>query len=252
MLDVNAKWLYAPVESKGEAAAVAVLSSDVEAETPVLAAGEEYAQHLSTMLHQVYGPAIGVPRIIKMLALHGKPATFFVPGRTAEHYRECMEAILESGQEIALHGCTHKPPCYSTPEEQRAETEKGLAALDKYASSRSAIARPCGRPRGTHWRSTLSTACATTPPLMDDDRPFLLDTPGGRIAELCPQWYLDDWDQYVYSARRGHGGDDQPSQHRRPALDRGAGGSACNGVAPDAHVPPLCRRTAGRLGPAGS
>jgi len=102
MLNVNAKWLYAPVESwKGEVAAVAVLNSDVEAETPVRAAGEEYAQHLLTMSHQVYGPTIAVPRIIKTLALHGKPATFFVPGGMAEHYRECVEAILESGRAAA-------------------------------------------------------------------------------------------------------------------------------------------------------
>jgi peptidoglycan/xylan/chitin deacetylase (PgdA/CDA1 family) len=33
---------------------------------------------------------------------------------------------------------------------------------------------------------------------MDDDRPYLLDTPSGRLAEMCPQWYLDDWEQYVY------------------------------------------------------
>lgn len=34
--------------------------------------------------------------------------------------------------------------------------------------------------------------------MFDDDRPYLLDTPTGRIAELPIHWCLDDWEQYVY------------------------------------------------------
>ena len=199
MLDVNATWRYAPLESwKGDAAAVAILSFDVDAETPLLAAGDKYTQHLSTMSHQVYGPTIGVPRIIKMLERHGKPATFFVPGWTAEHYPDCMAAILESGHEIALHGYTHRSPCYISADEQRAELEKGLAALDKYG------VKPFGY-RAPMWQTSKQTLEVLAEydlwydsSLMDDDRPYLLDTPSGRIAEMCPQWYLDDWEQYVY------------------------------------------------------
>jgi peptidoglycan/xylan/chitin deacetylase (PgdA/CDA1 family) len=33
---------------------------------------------------------------------------------------------------------------------------------------------------------------------MDDDKPYLLDTPSGRLAELPPQWYLDDGEQYLF------------------------------------------------------
>jgi peptidoglycan-N-acetylglucosamine deacetylase len=199
MLDVNAKWRYAPVESwKGSAAAVAVLSFDVDAETPLLAAGEKYAAHLSTMSHQAYGPTIGVPRIIKMLARHQRPATFFVPGMTAERYPRCIEAILEAGHEIALHGYTHTPPCYNTPQEQRAEIERGLAALDAYG------VKPSGY-RAPMWQTSKHTmeilgeyGMRYDSSMMDDDRPYLLDTPSGRLAEMCPQWYLDDWEQYVY------------------------------------------------------
>ncbi len=199
MLDVNAVWRYAPVAAwKGDAAALAVLSFDVDAETPLLAAGEQYTQHLSTMSHQAYGPTIGGPRLIRMLARHGKPATFFVPGWTAEHYPRCVEAILESGHEIALHGYTHRPPCYNTPEEQRAEIERGLAVFDTYGI------KPVGY-RAPMWQTSKHTleilgeyGMRYDSSLMDDDRPYLLDTPSGRIAELCPQWYLDDWEQYVY------------------------------------------------------
>lgn len=199
MLDVNATWRYAPVKSwRGDAAAVAVLSFDVDAETPLLAAGEKYTQHLSTMSHQAYGPTVGVPRIIEMLARREKPATFFVPGLSAELYPRCMEAILASGHEIALHGYTHTPPCNLTPGEQRTEIERGLAALDRFG------VKPTGY-RAPFWQTSKHTmeilgeyGMRYDSSMMDDDRPYLLDTPSGRIAEMCPQWYLDDWEQYVY------------------------------------------------------
>jgi peptidoglycan/xylan/chitin deacetylase (PgdA/CDA1 family) len=199
MLDVNATWRYAPLESwKGSAAAVAVLSFDVDAETPVLAAGEKYSSHLSTMSHQAYGPAIGVPRILRMLARHDKPATFFVPGLTAELHPACVEAILEAGHEVALHGYTHTPPCYNSASEQRSEIERGLAALERFG------VKPFGY-RAPMWQTAKDTLEVLSQygmrydsSLMDDDRPYLLDTPTGRIVEMCPQWYLDDWEQYVY------------------------------------------------------
>jgi peptidoglycan-N-acetylglucosamine deacetylase len=50
------------------AAAVAVLSFDADAEAPILAEGDHYAEDLSTMSHQAYGPRVGVPRILKLLA----------------------------------------------------------------------------------------------------------------------------------------------------------------------------------------
>jgi peptidoglycan/xylan/chitin deacetylase (PgdA/CDA1 family) len=37
--------------------------------------------------------------------------------------------------------------------------------------------------------------------LMDDDRPYLLETGQGTIAELPPHWSLDDWEQYAYLPR---------------------------------------------------
>jgi hypothetical protein len=36
---------------------------------------------------------------------------------------------------------------------------------------------------------------------MDDDKPYLLETAKGTIAELPPHWSLDDWEQYAYLPR---------------------------------------------------
>jgi peptidoglycan-N-acetylglucosamine deacetylase len=62
------------------AAAVAVHSFDVDAESPILAEGDHYAEDLSTMSHQAYGPRVGVPRILELLAACEIEATFFVQG----------------------------------------------------------------------------------------------------------------------------------------------------------------------------
>jgi hypothetical protein len=43
------------------AAAVAVLSFEVDAEAPILAEGDHFAEDLSTMSHQAYGPRVSIP-----------------------------------------------------------------------------------------------------------------------------------------------------------------------------------------------
>jgi peptidoglycan/xylan/chitin deacetylase (PgdA/CDA1 family) len=84
---VNATQLFVPPESwLHDSAAVALLTFDVDADTPLLAEDVHYTQHLSTMSHQAYGPKVGLPRILKMLERRHKRATFFVPGLTAERW----------------------------------------------------------------------------------------------------------------------------------------------------------------------
>src|SRR5690606_28729927 len=41
--------------------------------------------------------------------------------------------------------------------------------------------------------------------LMDDDRPYLIDTRHGRLAELPPHWLLDDFPQYAFLPEPGIG-----------------------------------------------
>jgi hypothetical protein len=89
------------------AAAVAVLSLNVDAEAPILAEGDHYAEDLSAMSHQAYGPRVGVLRILELLAAREIEATFFVPGVTAERWPGTVEKVLQAGHEVALHGHSH-------------------------------------------------------------------------------------------------------------------------------------------------
>ena len=94
----------------GESAALAVLSFDVDAESPILAQGRRYADHAMVMTHQAYGPQVGVPRLLALLDDFGIKTTFFVPGLTADRYPHTVERIVEAGHEVGHHSYSHISP----------------------------------------------------------------------------------------------------------------------------------------------
>lgn len=180
------------------AAAVVVLSFDVDAESPILAENERYAEDLSAMSHQAYGPRVGVPRILDLLGSHGIEGTFFVPGVTAERWPETVQMIVQAGHEVALHGHSHRVLPGMAEDEQRRDLEQGLRALADLG------VEPRGY-RAPYWRLTRPTldllgryGIRYDSSLMDDDRPYRLSTAAGEVAELPVHWSLDDWEQYGF------------------------------------------------------
>jgi len=106
--------------------ALAVLTFDVDAESVVLAEDARHADNPMLMSHQAYGPEVGVPRLLSLLAEYGVAATFFVPGLTVELHPAVVERILESGHEIGHHSFTHRSPLVLNEAEERRELERGL------------------------------------------------------------------------------------------------------------------------------
>jgi peptidoglycan-N-acetylglucosamine deacetylase len=187
-------------------AAVAVLSFDVDAESAILAHSRRHANNAMVMTHQAFGPRVGVPRILELLADCGVPGTFFVPGLTADRYPETVERILEAGHEVGHHSYSHISHTTLTPDQQRADFERALAALEARG------VRPAGH-RAAMWDATWLTpqlvaeyGLAYDSSLMDADTPYMLDTGAGTIAELPVHWSLDDWEQYAYLPRPPIGG----------------------------------------------
>jgi peptidoglycan/xylan/chitin deacetylase (PgdA/CDA1 family) len=179
------------------AAAAMVLTFDVDGEAPLLAEDARHAENEMLMSHQAFGPTVGVPRILGLLAEYDVPATFFVPGVTAERYPRAVEAILEAGHEIGHHSHRHHPYVEMSEPEEREDFDRALEVLTRLGAT------------VTGHRTPLSGASLRTPglvashglsyesTLMDDDRPYILDTGDGDIVELPPSWALDDWLQYV-------------------------------------------------------
>ena len=176
----------------------AVLSFDVDAESAILAEGGRHAANAMVMTHQAYGPLVGVPRILELLAEYDLPGTFFVPGLTAERYPQTVEQILAAGHEVGHHSYSHRNPVALGPDWERADFERALAVLDR------AGVRPLGH-RAALWNASWQTPLLVAEhgllydsTLMDHDRPYVLDTEAGEIVELPPHWGLDDWEQYAF------------------------------------------------------
>ncbi len=127
-----------------------MLSFDVDAEAPILAEGDHYAEDLSTMSHQACGPRVGVPGFLELLATYEIEATFFVPGVSAERWPGTVEKILDAGHEVALHGYSHRVLSGMTTGEQHRDLESGLQALARLG------VQPLGY-RAPSWRLTQAT-----------------------------------------------------------------------------------------------
>jgi peptidoglycan/xylan/chitin deacetylase (PgdA/CDA1 family) len=179
----------------------AILSFDVDAETPVLVEGRRYAENAGVMSHQAYGPLVGVPRILALLAEYSLPATFFVPGVTAERYPHLVERIVDAGHEVGHHSYAHFSPVDQDEAAERADFERALAVLERFDVRPEGFRCPSWEPT---WRTPALVAeygLAYDSSLMDDDRPYVLETPAGDLVELPVHWSLDDWQQYAYLPR---------------------------------------------------
>jgi peptidoglycan/xylan/chitin deacetylase (PgdA/CDA1 family) len=179
----------------------AILSFDVDAETPILVEGRRYAENAGVMSHQAYGPLVGVPRILDLLREYSLPATFFVPGLTAERYPQAVETILAAGHEIGHHSYAHFSPFDQEEAAERADFERALAALDRFGIKPEGFRCPSWEPALRTPALVAEYGLAYDSSLMDDDRPYLLETPAGELVELPVHWSLDDWEQYAYLPR---------------------------------------------------
>jgi peptidoglycan/xylan/chitin deacetylase (PgdA/CDA1 family) len=168
--------------------------------------GRRYADHAMVMSHQAYGPLVGVPRLLELLGEYELPATFFVPGLTADRYPGTVERIAAAGHEVGHHSYSHRSPVDLSESGERVDFERALTALERVG------VRPVGH-RAALWEASWHTPGLVAEygleydsSLMDADRPYRLRTPSGTIAELPPHWSLDDWEQYAFLPRPNIGG----------------------------------------------
>jgi peptidoglycan/xylan/chitin deacetylase (PgdA/CDA1 family) len=182
----------------GESAALAVLSFDVDAESVVLAEDRRHAENASLMSHQAYGPTVGVPRLLALLAEYGLPATFFCPGWTADRYPETVERILAAGHEVGHHSYAHVSPINQTESDERRDFEQALASLDRLGVRPDGFRTPSWEPTRGSLALVAEYGLTYDSSLMDDDRPYVLATESGDLVELPVSWWLDDWQQSAY------------------------------------------------------
>lgn len=193
----------APVTWPDGHCAAACLTFDLDAESAVLTADITSVYRMSPMSHQSYGPLVGVPRILALLARHDVRATFFIPGYSAHRYPAVVRSIAEAGHEIAHHSYFHENTAGMDERTEADMIDLGLEALRDVAG-----VRPAGY-RAPMWELTYSTPRLLADrgflydsSLMDSDHPYRLAVAGAAedssLVEVPVWWGLDDWEQYAF------------------------------------------------------
>ncbi len=187
----------------GGADVAVALTFDVDGEAPWLGEGTEYSRRLSTLSQGRFGPERGLGRVLDLLAARDIPATFYVPGHTADHHPDAMAAIVAGGHEVAHHGYLHLGSEGLTAGDQRAELERGLTALGKHGI------RPLGY-RSPGWELMPETLAMLAglgfsydASLMADDRPYWEVSGSAPLLELPGHWSLCDWPYFGYTPYHG-------------------------------------------------
>ncbi len=167
------------------------LSFDVDAETLWLIADPANEHKPGLLSMGQYGPTVGVPLILDLLARHDLHASFFVPGWTVENYPEMMRAIVAAGHEIGHHGWIHETPTSLAKDAEREVLERGLRAIEQVAG-----VHPVGY-RSPSWEFSTNTldliseyGFRYSSNLMDTFLPYR--HPDTDVIELPVQWILDD------------------------------------------------------------
>jgi peptidoglycan-N-acetylglucosamine deacetylase len=180
----------------GGAEAAVSLTFDVDAESGWL----DSEGRLSTLSEARYGVTRGMPRILGILERASVKGTFYIPGWTAEHHGEALQAVRDAGHEIAHHGHLHARSDEISAEAQRDEIERGTAALQAaFGVTPRGYRSPSWEITPDTWALLLEHGFAWDSSLMGDDRPYLVD----GIVELPVHWSLDDWPHLHWRAGRG-------------------------------------------------
>lgn len=79
---------------------------------------------------------IGAKRILDLLESYNAPATWFVPGHTAETYPDAVADVHARGHEIGHHGYCHENPVLLEESKEREILEKGISALENVIGER--------------------------------------------------------------------------------------------------------------------
>lgn len=74
---------------------------------------------------------IGTPRLLKMFQRKGVPASWFIPGHSAETFPDSVRMIVDAGHEIGAHGYSHENPVAMSEQQERDVMEKSLEVLTR-------------------------------------------------------------------------------------------------------------------------
>ena len=192
-----------PARWPGGARVAVALSFDSDHESWVLREGGNSPAELAS---GEYGARVAVPRILKLLAAHHIPATFFVPAVIAKLHPDEQRRVVGEGHEIGIHGWIHERNSDLEPEVERELTLRAAQSLEEITG-----VRPLGM-RTPSWDFSQQTLAIIREmgllydsSLMADDEPYELleDGEPTGIVELPVEWIRDDYPYFGMDRLRG-------------------------------------------------
>ncbi len=186
-----------PVWPKGVKCPV-VLSFDLDAELlwKVWMKGEPSIIDKSQGL---YGPKVGLPRVLRMLKRQRVKGTFFVPGWIAEKYAAEVRQIAQEGNEVAHHGYLHEDCSKLSLEQEKKMLVRGSDVLRRVTGK-----KPRGfrlMPGRNTFKLLAQLGFAYDSVLMDSDTPYRVEIDGrpSKLIELPVTFSFNDTAYFVYT-----------------------------------------------------
>ncbi len=146
-----------------------------------------------------YGHRRGIWRLIEMFRRCGVKATVFASACLAELAPETLAALNDEGHEIAAHGYSQNIiPALLSPQEEREDFKRCVSLLKAATGS-----APLGwlSPRGTPSSHTAEIAVERGMlwfgDVFDDDNPYVMSTPAGRIVAIPLKMEVNDLPLYM-------------------------------------------------------
>jgi peptidoglycan/xylan/chitin deacetylase (PgdA/CDA1 family) len=183
-----------PASWPGGARVAVLLSFDVDNET--VQGLRDGTVSVGPLSQGEYGHRVALPRILRLLADEGVPATFFFPAWSLKIAPEQAQLVDASGlHEIAAHGWIHERNATLDGPTERRLLEQAVSTLTEVTGR-----RPVGY-RAPSWNFSPNTLSIVRDlgflyesSLMADDRPYelLQDGQPTGLVELPVEWILDD------------------------------------------------------------
>ena len=187
---------------------------DVDAHSPLLwGLREQPASKLVGQFEQrLFGPRVGIWRLLDLLVRHGIRGSFFVPAVVAETFPELLPAFVERGHEVGLHGFFHEIVAHTSDAEFSAALDASLALFQRQVGLTPKGFRSPAWEMTPHMMAELHARGMYDSSLSGFDNPYTL----GGVVEVPVQWAIDD---AVYFKFLGGGVDHWPPSASRPVLE---------------------------------
>jgi peptidoglycan/xylan/chitin deacetylase (PgdA/CDA1 family) len=181
-----------------------MLTFDFDAETLWLSRDPANAHRPGVLSQGRYGALVGVPKILETLHDAAVPATFFVPGWTADNHRAPTEMILREGHEIGHHSYSHRWIDPEFPDQEVEEMERGLDSLRRSVGVvPKGYRSPAGETSDNLVKLLQKHGFLYDSSLLDHINPYRMVMPDGGKGpiELPWHWSLDDAPHALFSVK---------------------------------------------------